>query len=190
MTARPSLCDILATYAARDKNTYGPLYEALLAPKRDTATDVLEIGVYGGGSIAAWDDYYAQARVTGMDIDLGNVRVAGLALRPRVNLVRVNAADRESVERIIGLPRPIYDVVVDDGSHQPEHQYRSLAIFGHYLKNDGIYIIEDILSAYARSLQPELEKLATSMGLTMAWHDRRTPTNDRCDDIMAVFSRT
>jgi hypothetical protein len=59
-----------------DKNTlhsYLELYEKLLSPKKDTAKNVLEIGIgpvklQNGGSIKLWKDYFTNATVYGLDI--------------------------------------------------------------------------------------------------------------------------
>ena len=43
-----------------DKNTghsYLPLYQQLLVGKKETAKNVLEVGIYGGGSIKLWSDF-------------------------------------------------------------------------------------------------------------------------------------
>jgi hypothetical protein len=42
------------------------------------------------------------------------------------------------------LDRPQFDVIIDDGSHAWEHQLETLKNFYPYLKQNGIYIIEDI----------------------------------------------
>ena len=51
-----------------DKNTvhsYLPLYQKLLLGKKETAKNVLEVGIYGGGSIKLWSDYFTNANVYG-----------------------------------------------------------------------------------------------------------------------------
>ena len=43
-----------------DKDTvhsYLPLYQKLLINKKETAKNVLEIGIYHGGSIKLWNDF-------------------------------------------------------------------------------------------------------------------------------------
>ena len=44
-----------------DKNTthsYLPLYQQLLLSKKETAKNVLEVGVQTGGSIQLWNDFF------------------------------------------------------------------------------------------------------------------------------------
>ena len=54
-----------------DKNTkhyYLPLYQKLLISKKETAKNVLEVGIYNGGSIKLWSDFFTNANVYGLDI--------------------------------------------------------------------------------------------------------------------------
>ena len=54
-----------------DKNTvhsYLPLYENLLSDKKESAKNILEIGIQGGGSIKLWHDYFPNAVIYGADI--------------------------------------------------------------------------------------------------------------------------
>ena len=60
-----------------DKNvlhSYLPLYEKLLKNKKETAQTVLEVGIYNGGSIKLWSEYFTNATVYGLDImDINSV---------------------------------------------------------------------------------------------------------------------
>ena len=46
-----------------DKNTihsYLELYQSLLVHKKNTAKNVLEVGIYCGGSIKLWHDFFVK----------------------------------------------------------------------------------------------------------------------------------
>ena len=66
----------LVNNSKTDKNTthsYLPLYQKLLENKKETAKNVLEIGIgdFGeknGGSIKLWKDYFTNATIYGLDI--------------------------------------------------------------------------------------------------------------------------
>ena len=54
-----------------DKNTthsYIPLYQKLLEGKKETAKNVLEVGIYDGGSIKLWSEFFTNATTYGLDI--------------------------------------------------------------------------------------------------------------------------
>ena len=54
-----------------DKDTYHSYldtYETLFARLRDTASNVLEIGIWDGGSISLWSEYFLRATIHAFDI--------------------------------------------------------------------------------------------------------------------------
>jgi 8-demethyl-8-alpha-L-rhamnosyltetracenomycin-C 2'-O-methyltransferase len=137
-----------------DKNTthsYLGLYDDLLKDRRESARNVLEVGIgdFGeknGGSIKLWKDYFPNATVYGLDI-LPIDRVMDELLEdPRVVLLTgVNAYDQRIVkEEFINKRNIKFDFLIDDGSH---HLGDMKTFIKHYLPlmtDDGIMIIEDV----------------------------------------------
>ena len=61
----------LADHSRTDKNTvhsYLPLYQQLLEGNKESAKHVLEVGIFQGGSIKLWSDFFTKATVYGLDI--------------------------------------------------------------------------------------------------------------------------
>jgi len=61
-----------------DKNTthsYTETYERIFAPLREKATNVLEIGIYSGAFLEILAEYFENANIYGMDIDLTKLRL-------------------------------------------------------------------------------------------------------------------
>ena len=72
-----------------DKNTvhsYLNLYQQLLESKKETAKNVLEIGIYFGGSIQLWSDFFTNAIVYGLDINNLNNVLADIKNNDRIVL--------------------------------------------------------------------------------------------------------
>jgi len=99
---------------------------------RNTTNGVLEIGVAGGHSIRMWRKYFENAKIIGMDIG-GNPNCEGC------EFIQADATKPESFNNIDNL-----DIVVDDGSHIPEHQIETFNLLFPKLNVGGIYVIEDI----------------------------------------------
>lgn len=187
-----ALRDILGRYEARDNaagtdkacwHSYGPLYEQLLAPYRESARDVLEIGVYSGASVAAWADYFEDARVDGADIDLTRLKFG--VDHPRIRYHLVDCTLPDAPERLGGKR---YDVIVEDASHLPDHQVATADIFAPHIGPGGIYVLEDIAGQHAPRVRQGLEAVALKHGLQLEWHDLRH-LNGVFDDIVAVLRR-
>ena len=126
----------------RSRHRYGRIYEHLLAPYKDRAIKLLEIGVYAGGSIKAWLEYLPLAHIVGVDLRAG--------FRPadsRAQVVLGDQGDPDFLKALASEHGP-FDVIVDDGSHQSEHQQLSFEHLYPYLRSGGVYVVEDLEVAY------------------------------------------
>lgn len=167
-----------------DKTTthaYGDLYSKLFEPYRYSAKNMLEIGVYSGASVLAFAEYLENAQLDGIDITFDNIKFG--KNHPRIKYHKVDGTTNEA-RKLFGNKK--YDIILDDGSHMPEHQIASFKVFAPMLNKGGMYIIEDINENYVNQLKKELNIIAENNGLTMDWHDLRS-IKGRFDDIVAVF---
>jgi hypothetical protein len=136
-----------------DKHTthsYLNLYESLLAKKRDTATDVLEVGIgdFGpknGGSILLWRDYFTSATVHALDILPIDCVLDELRTDSRVKLYTSMNAYDENVFKLNFLDKNIKcDFMLDDGPHTLDSMKQFIRLYSQIMKDDGILIIEDV----------------------------------------------
>lgn len=123
---------------------YLDVYDNHFARYRNTTVKILEIGVSMGGSLNLWREYFGpDATIYGIDID---PNCADRVTPP--NQVRIGSQDDPtfltSVIREIGEP----DIILDDGSHIARHQKASFDILFPLLRVGGLYVIEDLHTAY------------------------------------------
>ena len=123
---------------------YIPLYDRYFAPFRGRKVRFLEIGVNQGGSLQMWRRYLGDdAVLCGIDINPNCARFDGQS-----GMVRIGSQDDPEflaavVEEMGGI-----DVVLDDGSHRMAHIKASLQTLFPLLSEGGIYMIEDLHTAY------------------------------------------
>lgn len=123
---------------------YLPIYDRVLAPYRDTAPTMLEIGVSFGGSLEMWRDYFGpKATIFGIDIDPECAKRFDPPNQVRIGS-QADPAFLESVIAEMGAP----DIILDDGSHMAPHQIASFKTLWPHLKVGGLYMIEDCHTAY------------------------------------------
>lgn len=128
---------------------YTPLYHELFHRLREQPIRLLEIGVggydlrtIGGASLAMWADYFPSGQITGIDI-----AEKRLTLDPHVKLFQGSQEDAAFLKKVCDERGP-FDIVIDDGSHVPKHVVTSFHILFPALANDGIYVIEDVQTAF------------------------------------------
>lgn len=133
-----------------DKNTthsYLELYQKLLISKKETAKNVLEVGIGDGGSIKLWRDFFTNATIYALDI-LPIDRVMDELLNDdRVILyTSSNAYDNEFFTTQFLNKNIMCDFMLDDGPHTLESMKLFIKLYSQIMTDDGILIIEDVQS--------------------------------------------
>jgi len=123
---------------------YFDIYERHLARFRGRAVTMLEIGVAGGGSLAMWRAYLGpEARIVGLDID----PACSAHATEGIEIVIGSQDDPRVLDRILAA-HPAIDIVLDDGSHMMAHVAASFRHLYPRISADGLYIVEDLHTAY------------------------------------------
>ncbi len=113
--------------------------------------NMIEIGIFKGGSIALYEELYSPKRLVGVDIKPDRVAALDeyLERRSATDRVRlyygVDQQDRDALDLIVRenfADEPL-DLVVDDGSHRYGPTKATLNRFLTLLRPTGIYLIED-----------------------------------------------
>jgi len=138
-----------------DKNTlhsYLPLYEELLNSKKNSAKNILEIGIgdfnmKNGGSILMWRKYFLNAKIYGVDkLDISRVYDI-LVKDPQVKLyTSVDGYDENFVKNTFVNSDIKFDFILDDGPHTLDSMKKFIELYSELLEDDGILIVEDIQS--------------------------------------------
>lgn len=119
---------------------YFDAYERHLGRFAGRAPHIVEIGIYSGGSLEMWRQYFGGAsRVTGIDIQEACRAYSGEGIEIDIG----DQADRE-FWRAFRQRRPHVDIVIDDGGHTPEQQRITLEEMLPHVAPGGVYICEDV----------------------------------------------
>lgn len=123
---------------------YMDIYDGLLGPWMGKPVSFLEIGVFKGGSLRMWRDFFApDARLTFVDID-----PACKALElPGTEVLTGDQADVAFLGQLAAERGP-FDLIVDDGGHRMEQQITSFRTLWPALKDGGLYMVEDVHTSY------------------------------------------
>lgn len=121
-------------------------YDRLLAPYRERAINLLEIGIQNGGSLEIWSEFFRNAnKLVGCDI---NPDCARLSYQdPKIAVVVGDANLDETEQAIVGHTEH-FDIVIDDGSHTSGDIVKSFLRYFPKLNDGGVFIAEDIHCSY------------------------------------------
>jgi hypothetical protein len=131
------------TDKASSNHDYLHFYETFFAPLRNSQLTMLEIGVLDGASLRTWEEYFPKASIIGVDI-------TPACKMHEKNRIKVELADQSNVEHLtrLAVKHGPFDIIIEDGSHMWEHQITSLRTLFPFLKDGGIYIVEDLQTNY------------------------------------------
>jgi MycE methyltransferase N-terminal len=152
MTQRPKDLSELAARFSSDKwggRWYTPHYQRHFEPYRELPVKVLEIGIggydaidAGGESLRMWKHYFRRGLIYGLDI----FTKTGVE-ESRLSVVQGDQGDEGFLDSL-GRELGPFDIIIDDGSHMSHHVLASFnALFPH-VKPGGIYVVEDLGTAY------------------------------------------
>ena len=155
-----TLTNLVEKYGS-DKNlsgytelTYNKLFDGI----KDDVTSVLEIGLgtldpsinstfigitqfypeyKQGGSLRVWRDYFINAKIYGVDI-----AEDCMFTEERIETFLFDSSDATCVEQ--HFKDLTFDIIIDDGNHDPKYQIKTLRNLLPKLKSCGLYIIEDV----------------------------------------------
>ena len=126
---------------------YFDIYTRYFERFRDRPITMLEIGVYRGGSLRMWKQYFhPDSTIVGIDIDKS---CQAYEIAEQNVFVRIGSqADPGFLANVNGELGP-FDIILDDGGHKTHQQIVSFgALFRDALKDGGCYMVEDVHTNY------------------------------------------
>ena len=144
------------TQSGTDKLTchgYHRFYDQFFQPLYGKPVRMLEVGVLGGYALHAWQTAFdaSQSTIYGVSWPPADDVWTG-DLHDNVHILSRDQSDcgqLDEIGRTVGQA-PL-DLVIDDGSHHPEHQLNILVKLFPLLAPCGLYVIEDIETSRRRT---------------------------------------
>jgi predicted O-methyltransferase YrrM len=133
-----------------EDHTYLPIYDSLFERLRFRSNKILEIGVYRGDSLNLWAEYFRSSTIYGVDCNLSQVDIK---LHDNVEIIAGDAYKNGFLGTISGKGK--FDIIIDDGSHEIQHQIFFINHYIDLLTDDGILIIEE--AAYNRKKELKMD---------------------------------
>lgn len=132
---------------------YVPFYETFFSNR--TFNKIAELGLFKGDSIRWLLDRFPDSIIYGADI---LERQDSWPVDSRFTSYQVDQDSRTQVKDFFS--RDTFDLIIEDGSHQPKHQVTCLLEGLNHLSSNGIYILEDIQTSHPRHpINPASQKV-------------------------------
>lgn len=169
----------------RHRHAYTAVYTMLFASLKGRAIHFAEIGVAGGSSALMWNMYFKHPETVLHMFDRDKNFLNGakeLVNSQRMNFSLMDVGVDGDVRRTLSASNPdgLYDVIIDDSSHEHGHQIRIIKEAFPLLKQGGILIVEDIFRAtaeeeYTRPLGAIIHECSAAYFVVCEHKDRWSP---------------
>jgi hypothetical protein len=150
----------------------------------DQPVNVLEVGIFSGGSLGMWRSYFgAQCHIYGVDIQPECLAYQADA----VTVVIGDQGDRRFWNRFKAENPPL-DIIIDDGSHRPADQIVTFEELLPHLNPGGVYLCEDVHGSGNRFAQYLSGFGANLNACDLDWQDHKisSPTTSFQSVIRSV----
>jgi len=135
------LIDLFKKYPSKGKLHFLKIYDDYFKNFKNKKINILEIGVNEGKSLMIWKDYFPKANIIGIDLKSYNFNI---------NRIFTFQGDQTDINFLLGVSRKFkkFDIIIDDGSHVCSHIIKTFATLFDFLREDGLYICEDLQTSY------------------------------------------
>lgn len=197
------LCEIMERYGSdkgavsgRAWHTYTPVYHRLFKDMRNDQVRVFELGIGSidpnvqsnmgvngmpGASLRGWEEYFPNGSIFGGDIDRKT-----LFETKRIKTFYIDQLNAGSIRSVFDSQEH-FDIIIEDGLHTLEANVCFFENTVHKLSENGVYVIEDILTATLPTwiVQLKLWRLAYP-GLIFSMQRIPSPKNPVDNNILVV----
>lgn len=137
------------------KHMYDRIYGPALEKFKDQEINILEVGVFNGHSTEAFHEFLPKANLYGLDIF---VRTKATDLpcykKDRTDYIKGSSIEPSVKSQIIKKFGNVkFDVIIDDGLHTPQANKMTFRYLSPFLKEDGVFFIEDVFPLEIMSLE-------------------------------------
>lgn len=123
---------------------YFDIYEKHFSRFRNKEICILEIGVFQGGSLQMWKNYFGdKAKIYGIDINPDCKKLE----EENIQIFIGSQSDRQFLKEVRNNI-PLIDILIDDGGHKMQQQIISFQELFNHVKPNGVYLCEDLHTSY------------------------------------------
>ncbi len=126
---------------------YFEAYDRFFSKYRGKDITVLEIGVFKGGSLQMWKDYFKTS--------INNVRIYGIDVDPDCKTLEeegikifIGSQEDRGFLKMVREEIGKVDILIDDGGHTMKQQIVTFEELFDLVADDGVYLCEDLHTSY------------------------------------------
>jgi hypothetical protein len=156
---------------------YFDIYDFWFKKYKNKPVVILEIGVYQGGSLNMWRDYFGkEAKIYAIDIN-----PLCKQFETENTKIFIGSQEDRSFLKYLKTQIPKIDILIDDGGHTMSQQIVSFEELYDHIEDDGLYLCEDLHTSYwpsygggYKNKKSFIEYSKNFIDYINAWHINKT----------------
>ena len=176
----------------RHCHPYTLFYDGLFKNKKDKPLKIAELGILDGASLLMWNEYFENAEIYGFEYNDNLINNFKRNFNnDRITLANIDVTNKDSIAKAFSELNLLYDIIVEDTTHQFEDQIRVIENSYQYLKPGGMLIIENIFKSYNETdyidrLTPTLEHFQDYYFVEL-YHNNKSSTGWNNDKLFVLI---
>lgn len=170
---------------------YFDIYDRHFEKYKNKNVTVVEFGVYHGGSLKMWRDYFGpNARIIGVDINPECKKFND----KNTEIYIGDQEDRMFLKKLAKKIGPV-DVVIEDGGHTMKQQIHTFEEIYPSVKEDGVFLIEDLHTSYWKGYDGGYRRAGTFIEYSKnfidelnAWHSKDAESFEVTEFTKSTYS--
>lgn len=165
----------------RHCHPYTLFYDGLFKSYKNEPLKIAELGILDGASLLMWQEYFPNSNLYGFEYNVALIdNFRQKYNNDRITLSYIDVTNKDSIKNTFNGLNIMYDIIIEDTTHQFEDQIRVIENIYKYLKPGGVLIVEDIFKSYKETdyiarLQPILKYFQDYYFVTLE-HDNKKST--------------
>jgi SAM-dependent methyltransferase len=178
---KTKLCEIMTRHGSdkgSGRHNYTEFYHEKFQSLKDKELKIFELGLgtnnpnlpssmgvdgKPGASLRGWKEYFPNSEIYGADIDKDII-----FQEDRIKTFYCDQTNKEVIYNMWSLPElsdKQFDIIIDDGLHECYANMIFLENSIHKLKDDGIYIIEDVINYNIHTYTESLKTIKNTVNI-------------------------
>lgn len=129
---------------------YTAVYNLIFSTLKNKPVKFCEIGVLYGSGLKMFNDYFTNAKFYGIDNNADNILASYGCVEG--SYAKADVGSKDELHQAFQQFNVLFDVIIDDSTHDPEHHKNLLDVVPQYLNDGGIFVIEDLTNECDESI--------------------------------------
>ena len=178
------------------RSGYTGFYSIIFQHLKEKNCNFAEIGIEKNGSTKMWRRYFTKALIYCFEKNEEKINFAKKQKLNNVKYLHIDVQNPATIKKSFTKTNKKFDVIIDDSTHEFEHQINIIHNVHKYLKKGGFLIIEDIYKFRENHMEKKyyekiksLKKIFSKISFVEFSHVNNFTASWKCEKILYLIKK-